>query len=99
MKKKRNPFKRADLQIRRFCRRLPPRRRIILLSTTSFLFLSCCLYSITTSIAGFGEEGRSLQIDHIRPLVLQSGKDTHTETKENYDNGHTENQDTVRFVG
>lgn len=101
MKRELKIWKRADLRIRRFCRKLTGRQRAFAVATAFTLFASGCLYMVFSSIADFGNFEGGLEIEHIRPLELEK-PDGQTDYKNNhfkdhYDYGHSENQDTTRI--
>lgn len=99
MKKKCNLWKRADIRIRRYCRKLPQRRRAAFVTTAFVLFMTGCLYMIITALSGFGKPDGSWEIKHIRLLDMKLERDTIIHFKDIQDYGHPENKDTVRLVG
>ena len=98
MRRRKYPWKQADILIYRYCRRLTTGQRLAVIAVAFALFMAGCLYMILSSLSGFGEPGGGLQIEHIRPLDIKPEKDTTIHFKDYYDYGHPENQDTVRLV-
>ena len=92
MRRRKYPWKQADILIYRYCRRLTTGQRLAVIA------VAFALYMILSSLSGFGEPGGGLQIEHIRPLDIKPEKDTTIHFKDYYDYGHSENQDTVRLV-
>lgn len=101
MKRELKLWKRADLRIRWFCRKLTKRQRAVAVTVASALFALSCLYMVADSLSDFGRSGDGLEMEHIRPLELEKSdaptnyEDNHF--KDHYDYGHSENQDTVRI--
>jgi hypothetical protein len=92
MRRRKYPWKQADILIHRYCGRLTTGQRLAVIAVAFALFMAGCLYMILSSLLGFGEPGGGLKIEHIRPLDIKP------DFKDYYDYGHSENQDTVRLV-
>lgn len=101
MKRRRSYLKRADILIRRYCRKLTEKQRVAVVATAFVLFMASCLYMITSSLSKFGQPDGSLEIEHIRsPRQMLDGnkKNANNHFKDYYDYGYPDNQDTVRLV-
>ena len=103
MKRKRDLVRRADLRIRRYCRKLTGKQRKQIVLTAFTLFALGCLYVIFSSLLDFGHSDKGLEIEHIRSpdglleeKTKEKDKDNHFKDIQDY--GHTENQDTPRPV-
>lgn len=98
MRRRNNSWKRPDSLLRWYCRKLTAKQRVVFIATAFGLFMASCLYIILSSLSAFGEPGRGLKMEHIRPLDMKPEKDTTIHFKDYYDYGYSENQDTVRFI-
>ena len=97
MKKRKRTFRRGvDIQIRRHCRKLTEKQRKVVVGTAFILFLIGCLYTIATSLSGFGTPDTRYKIEHIRSLEQMLDKDTNDKNinlNDYHDDGHPENQE------
>lgn len=101
MKRELRIGKRADLRIRRCCRKLTGKQRVTIVITAFTLFALGCVYMIFSSLLDFGHPGKGLEIEHIRSPDGLLEKDTDKKDnhfKDYYDYGYPENQDTVQAV-
>lgn len=101
MKRRNNYLKRANSLMRWYCRKLTERQRVAVIATAFVLFMLSCLYTIASSLSGFGKPDGSLKIEHIRlPQQMLDGakRNENNHFNDYYDYGYPENQDTVRLV-
>ena len=101
MKRKRSLRRWADLRIRRYCRKLTRKQRVMIVVTAFTLFALGCLYMIFSSLLDFGHPGKELEIEHIRSPDGLLEKDTDKKDnhfKDYYDYVHPENQDPIQAV-
>ena len=70
-------LRRADGQIRLFCRHLTRRQRSLVTITASLLFLAACLYTIVSALSGPGKSDGTMRIEHIRLLDVLHENNTH----------------------
>ena len=63
MRRRKYPWKQADILIYRYCRRLTTGQRLAVIAVAFALFMAGCLYMILSSLLGFGEPGGGLWID------------------------------------
>lgn len=101
MKRKRDLVRRADLRIRKYCRKLTEKQRKQIVLTAFTLFALGCLYVIFSSLLNFGHSDKRLEIEHIRSpdgLLEEKTNEKDNHFKDIQDYGHPENQDTPRPV-
>lgn len=101
MKRKRDLVRRADLRIRKYCRKLTEKQRKQIVLTAFTLFALGCMYVIFSSLLNFGHSDKVLEIKHIRSpdgLLEEKTNEKDNHFKDIQDYGHSENQDTPRLV-
>jgi len=57
MRRRKYPWKQADILIHRYCGRLTTGQRLAVIAVAFALFMAGCLYMILSSLSGFGEPG------------------------------------------
>lgn len=57
MRRRKYPWKQADILIHRYRRRLTTGQRLAVIAVAFALFMAGCLYMILSSLSGFGEPG------------------------------------------